>query len=51
MAIFLNFYILEIFFFFTEEVVEHYTVSELWNDFGIVLDVIVSICFFFMTHF
>jgi len=28
---------------FTEEVVEHYTVSELWDDFGIVSDVIVRI--------
>ena len=26
---------------FTEEVIEHYTVSELWDDFGIVSDVIV----------
>jgi hypothetical protein len=26
---------------FTEEVVEHCTVSELWDDFGIVSDVIV----------
>ena len=36
---------------FTEEVVEHCTVSELWDDFGIVSDVIVSIQFFFTTHF
>lgn len=28
---------------FTEEVVEHFTVSELWDDFGIVSDVIVSV--------
>ena len=35
---------------FTEEAIEHYTVSELWDDFGIVLDIIVSICFF-TTHF
>ena len=28
---------------FTEEVVEHHTVGELWDDFGIVSDVIVRI--------
>ena len=28
---------------FTEEVIEHHTVSELWDDFGIVTDVIVWI--------
>lgn len=36
---------------FTEEVVEHYTVSELWDEFGIVSDVIVSVSFFFTIHF
>jgi hypothetical protein len=36
---------------FTEEVVEHYSVGELWDDFGIVSDVIVLILFFFTTPF
>lgn len=37
--------------YFTEEVIEHLTVGELWDDFGIVADVIVSIQFFFTAHF
>ena len=35
----------------SEEVVEHYSVGELWDDFGIVSDVIVLILSFFTTPF
>ena len=34
---------------FTEEVIEHYTVSELWDDFGIVSDIIVSMFLLYNT--
>ena len=36
---------------FTEEVVEQFSVGDLWDDFGIVSDVIVLISSFFMTSF
>jgi hypothetical protein len=36
---------------FTKEVIELHTLSELWDDFCIVSDVIVWISFFFTTHF